>query len=184
MDQVGPRPENFCKSQIEWNGDPDEKIWIGDRWCTKEYYAKRRADRFLNVNKDPRSFVRNKFSKQKSKARLVRNIEWALDIDTVTDAILEQDRCAISNRPFVYQTGHIDSPSIDRINSEQGYTPDNVMFVGSHVNIMKGALELETFIELCSDIGDNRDNISLSSSFKEIVKTQQNRFMKLFDFGE
>ena len=184
MDQVGPRPENFCKSQIEWNGDPDEKIWIGDRWHTKEYYAKRRADRFLNVNKDPRSFVRNKFSKQKSSARLVRNIEWALDIDTVTDAILEQNRCAISNRPFVYQTGHIDSPSIDRINSEQGYTPDNVMFVGSHVNIMKGALELETFIELCSDIGNNRENISFSSPLPELVEKQKDHFMKLFDFGE
>ena len=74
----------------------------------------------------------------------------------MTDAILEQNRCAISNRPFVYETGHIDSPSIDRIDSEKGYTPDNVMFVGSHVNIMKGVLDLETFIELCSDIGKTR----------------------------
>ena len=181
MNQVGPRPENYCKSQIQWN-DPDEKIWIGDRWHTKEYYEQRRASRRRNVDKTPQSFVRNKFSKQKSKALNTRNLEWTLEVESVVKAIIDQGRCAISGRPFVYKTGHIDSPSIDRINSEHGYTPDNVMFVGSHVNIMKGSLELETFVELCSDIGKNRKNISFRSSLEQIIKDQQNRFNNLFDF--
>ena len=87
LNEIGPRTENFCKSKIEWK-DPNERIWIGDRYYTEEQYKERRAYRRNLVDSEPRLFVRNKFSKQKSKAKLVRNLEWALDIDEVTEAIL------------------------------------------------------------------------------------------------
>jgi hypothetical protein len=157
LNEIGPRTENCCKSKIEWK-DPNERIWIGDRYYTEEQYKERRAYRRNLVDSEPRLFVRNKFSKQKSKAKLVRNLEWALDIDKVTEAIVEQGRCAISGRPFVYKTGSIDAPSIDRIDSERGYTPDNIMFVGAHINIMKGRLDLETFVNLCKDVAKFRSN--------------------------
>src|SRR5210317_1630821 len=76
LNEIGPRTENFCKSKIEWK-DPNERIWIGDRYYTEEQYKERRAYRRNLVDSEPQLFVRNKFSKQKSKAKLVRNLEWA-----------------------------------------------------------------------------------------------------------
>jgi len=157
MSVVGPRPENYKKRIM---GVPGSRrftyLWKSGK-RTGKVYTEEEWNAFLDSrverrkNRNPSTFVRDKFSKQKGSAR-TRNIEWALNINTVTGDILEQDCCALCGRRFVYKAGHIDSPSIDRIDSNRGYTPDNVQYVTSRVNIMKGPLTTEEFNALNKNI--------------------------------
>lgn len=49
----------------------------------------------------------------------------------------------------------ITNASVDRIDSEYGYTEDNVQLVCSRVNLMKGPLPQQTFFDLCRIIANN-----------------------------
>lgn len=49
-------------------------------------------------------------------------------------------------------------PSIDRINSNKGYTKDNVVITLGVINLMKRDLELNEFIELCSQVANHFNN--------------------------
>lgn len=54
----------------------------------------------------------------------------------------------------------IDIPSLDRINSSKGYTPDNIIVMSNRANMLKnnGTLkEFEKIIEFLKSIGDIKD---------------------------
>ena len=66
--------------------------------------------------------------------------------------------CVLSKIKMEYESGHEKyhmNPyriSIDRIDSTQGYTQDNVQLVCAKVNTMKNEMEQNEFIELCGQI--------------------------------
>lgn len=67
---------------------------------------------------------------------------WAL--------FLEQDqRCALSDLPLALSVRGITTASVDRIDSDKGYTLDNVQWVHKDVNRMKGDLPPDRFLDLC-----------------------------------
>lgn len=117
----------------------------------RERYAKYREH--LNSNKH--SFTSNKISKQKYKAINARGIEWNLDKDFIHKLMLESEYCALSGRNLVFEIGHKNSPSIDRIDSNKGYEPSNVQIVSFVANQAKNDLTDEEFIELCIDVVRN-----------------------------
>ena len=48
--------------------------------------------------------------------------------------------------------------SIDRIDSFKGYEKDNIQLVDKRINMMKGSLSNEEFIELCTKVADFNRN--------------------------
>jgi hypothetical protein len=48
------------------------------------------------------------------------------------------------------------APSVDRIDSAKHYTSDNIQIVMAAVNMMKGELPQEVFLEFCDKIAGHR----------------------------
>jgi hypothetical protein len=77
-----------------------------------------------------------------------RNIEFLLDIEEAYTIIQQQQfRCALSGveisltRPI--------TASLDRIDSQHGYTQDNVQWVHKTINRMKMDLDESEFVDWC-----------------------------------
>lgn len=72
------------------------------------------------------------------------NREFSLTLDHLLE-LAKQTSCPISQRPFVWRTFigssknkcHPDAPSLDRIDSSRGYTPDNVWLISYRMNTIK-----------------------------------------------
>ena len=100
-------------------------------------------------NKDPVKFL-VKDAKQHAKAK---NREFEISIDDVLDCLYKQNnKCALSGVEFSIDN----KPSLDRINSNLGYTKDNIQLLLKEVNIMKSNLDQDKFLELCSFIGKKK----------------------------
>jgi hypothetical protein len=159
MSGVGPRPGNFKKRKL-WVPGERKYFYLrsviggkrtGKVYTEEEWNASLDLKNERRKNISPLAYVRYKFSSHKSTAKK-RNLEFTLDKEFTVNAILKQVYCALCGRRFVHKSGDHESPSIDRIDSDRGYTPDNVQYVSSRVNIMKGNLTTEDFIALNKDI--------------------------------
>lgn len=67
---------------------------------------------------------------------------------------LQQGRCALTGRPLQF-TGPTKDPegiSIDRIDSDRGYTIDNIWLVCSRANSMKMEGTIEDLLDWCRDV--------------------------------
>lgn len=83
-----------------------------------------------------------------------RHLEFNITMEFLWDLFLKQNRkCALSGieislnknkRQKIYQTA-----SLDRIDSSEGYTEDNVQWVDKDINLMKRCLINDDFIEKC-----------------------------------
>ena len=84
----------------------------------------------------------------------------------------QQHKCALSGislEPERTKTLQQQNLSIDRIDSFKGYEPDNIQLVDKRINMMKGSLSNEDFIELCTLVAEyhkKKDN-----SDKQISET-------------
>jgi len=65
----------------------------------------------------------------------------------------QQNRCAISG--VLFEDSGNKSISLDRINSNKGYSKDNIQFVTKIVNVMKSNFELKEFLDTCKLISEN-----------------------------
>lgn len=91
------------------------------------------------------------------KSALSRGYVWEIDIEFIDAMYEEQDGlCSLSGLPIGWsKVGWHHSASIDRIDSNKGYTTDNVQLVHKKLNMMKGTLSNEEFIELCTAVSEN-----------------------------
>jgi hypothetical protein len=94
-----------------------------------------------------------------------RSIMFAIESDDLLGMYLEQGgRCALTGLPFdlygtskKYMSGkNAAAPSVDRIDSSKHYTVDNIQIVLLAVNIMKGELPQDVFLEFCRQIVINK----------------------------
>ena len=77
----------------------------------------------------------------------VKNRVFTITLDDLCKVLLQQNnKCALTGIEFSNEN----KPSLDRIDSNIGYTPENIQFVLKEVNIMKSNLDESKFIELCS----------------------------------
>lgn len=76
------------------------------------------------------------------------------------ELFLKQGRkCALSNVDLVIsKKTHENTASIDRIDSNIGYHPNNIQWVHKDVNRMKSVYSEEYFIELCKKIAEHDNN--------------------------
>lgn len=91
---------------------------------------------------------------------LVRGLEWNIEPIQLYELFIKQEKkCALSGEPIKFadkQISHLlktSTASLDRIDSNKGYTIDNVQWVHKDVNKMKWDLTQDRFIELCLKIG-------------------------------
>ena len=84
-------------------------------------------------------------------------LEGDLTIQQAWHLFESQNRkCALTGLPLQISTrSHLNSASIDRIDSSIGYTLSNVQWVHKHVNFMKGSYSQEYFIQMCKLIADH-----------------------------
>jgi hypothetical protein len=83
-----------------------------------------------------------------------RNLAITIDKDYVRNLLQTHKTCAVTNIPFDFSTNHYRTanpfrPSLDRINSNKGYEPDNVRLVCVAVNYALNEFGDNVFHSLC-----------------------------------
>ena len=88
-----------------------------------------------------------------------RGLIWNITIEQAWNKINGQSwRCALSNVAFTTAGSRDDcQASLDRIDSDKGYEPDNIQYVTLRVNYCKRELSESKFIELCKQISLNAE---------------------------
>lgn len=85
-----------------------------------------------------------------------KELEFTITEEFITKLILRQNyRCALSGKAFDVESDKY-SPSLERIDSSIGYTPENVMWVCSMVNYMKAEYTQDDFFEMVERIYKKR----------------------------
>jgi hypothetical protein len=95
-----------------------------------------------------------------------RNLDFYLTFEDYKRLLAESNmRCALSGAPLSDLQNHPHKASIDRKNSNKGYTLDNVQVVSKTVNIMKQALSDLEFIRLCAAVATHNQQKKEISKF-------------------
>lgn len=83
-----------------------------------------------------------------------RKIEFNITENDLVNLFNEQKgKCVFTGWNLVIdKNGKKCTASLDRIDSEQGYSADNIQFVHKHINLMKNAFLQEYFIKMCKAV--------------------------------
>ena len=67
-----------------------------------------------------------------------KNMEFTLTKEIVKSKFPKDNKCPVTKKPFLYglENKHF-NPTIDRIDNNKGYTPDNIMIISYRVNSIK-----------------------------------------------
>jgi hypothetical protein len=87
------------------------------------------------------------------------NIKKTIGVDAIflEELFNKQDgKCALSGLHLILEKHNLNSPSIDRIDSNKGYEKDNIHIVCKIVNLMKHQLTVEQLYEYCAAILKNK----------------------------
>jgi len=80
-----------------------------------------------------------------------RNIPFELDIQTLNERLKQNGfTCSLSGVELNKETW-----SLDRIDSQKGYTLDNIQYVHKDINRMKNKYSENYFIEMCKKVSEN-----------------------------
>lgn len=88
-----------------------------------------------------------------------RKLEWNLSIEDVIEVYEKQDKkCALTGTKLTF--GRIryrieTNASIDRIDNSKGYSKDNIQIVLKSVNIIRGTMSIDDFVNLCHEVVNN-----------------------------
>lgn len=96
----------------------------------------------FNYHIDPHIYIRNMFRRKLEMAKL-KNLPPHKTIQINAELVIrlwdhQQGRCAISGMVMLCQAGHLQTVSIDRIDSSKGYVEGNIQLVCRWVNLAKG----------------------------------------------
>ena len=87
-----------------------------------------------------------------------RGLNWELSIDDVADLMEAQDfKCALTGWSIKFpESGSPQKApaSLDRVDSQLGYTKDNTQIVTRVVNMMKQSYSQKDFISVCTAVAD------------------------------
>lgn len=136
----------------------------GDKRTVKRHnhavnHVNKLCKRCSNKNNNPQGEykgIRISWWKKYELGAKYRNIEWNLNIEDAFSLLNNQKwKCALSNLDLVC-SGDLSkiTASLDRIDNSKGYLIDNVQFVHKDINMMRGTLGVNRFIELCNLISN------------------------------
>jgi hypothetical protein len=135
--------------------------WCKD--CCIEGNKRSRAKQNLTIEGRAKIFLQNA---KKSAAK--RQQIFALEISDIVNFWGAQSGiCAYSGRIMTLEAGKLNTVSIERIDSMQGYTQENTILVCQAVNRMKSDFLFNDFYELCKDVaeflGDDKLKLSVGA---------------------
>ena len=82
------------------------------------------------------------FNRARERAKL-KSREFNLTVEDIYEAWPADNKCPILKEPMKIGEPRWSSPSIDRIDSSKGYTPDNIQIICTLANRMKNDATLE-----------------------------------------
>jgi hypothetical protein len=92
--------------------------------------------------------IGREFSTNRAKLEVTITPEYIWDL-----FVRQEGRCALSGTSLqIHNNPKVNTASLDRIDSSQGYTPDNVQWVHKVVNMMKGTYDQQVFVDMCSAV--------------------------------
>jgi hypothetical protein len=126
-------------------------------YCIGAHNIKQPCIKCSNIKNNPSGMlgnVRLAWYKSFYKSAITRGYTWELTPQYIDVMYEEQHgRCALSGLPIYWSTtGWDHTASIDRLDNSKGYTKENVQIVHKKLNMMRGTLEVEEFIELCKAV--------------------------------
>lgn len=114
------------------------------------------GDTTISMNAVHRYFaVRQSAAKQRATAA---GREFSLPRDWAADKYIRQGgRCALSGVKMRLARGLMDPfcPTIDRIDSRLGYTPENCQIIALQVNLAKNNLTETAFVQMCRSVASH-----------------------------
>lgn len=116
--------------------------------------------------------IRGRYWEVIKKRASKRGVEFTITKEQVWELYLKQDRkCALSGIAIVFgisEALRATTASIDRIDSNKGYTIDNIQLLHKKVNIMKNVFTEDEFIGWCRQIvGNTQDRVVEFNTFDE-----------------
>jgi len=116
--------------------------------CCKSGNKKSLAKKNSTIEGKASIFIRNA-----KNSATKRKQDFSITLQDVVNAWNEQGRiCAYSGREMTLEAGHLNTVSIERIDSKIGYTPENTILVCQAINRMKSDFEYNDFYDLCRDV--------------------------------
>ena len=90
------------------------------------------------------------------KSAISRGYVWDITIEDIATLYeLQNGRCALTGWSIEWSIQKWDhTASIDRIDNSIGYTLDNIQLVHKTVNMARGTLSVDEFVEMCKAISD------------------------------
>ena len=94
-------------------------------------------------------------------------LEVTVTMEEAWELFLKQDRrCKLSGVKLWFPKDNtkenktVSNASLDRVDSSRGYTNDNIQWVHKRINLMKGNMTDEKFIEMCSLVSKLKDEVN------------------------
>jgi hypothetical protein len=116
--------------------------------CCKKGNAKSRQKQNSKIETRAKVFLCNA---QKSAKK--RNQEFSLEINDIVEFWNKQDKiCPYSGLEMTLEAGKLNTVSIERIDSNIGYTKENTILVCQAINRMKSDFSYEDFYMLCQSV--------------------------------
>ena len=89
-----------------------------------------------------------------------RGIEFSLEMKDIWDQYINQNRkCKFTNLDLTftqdYNYPEIQTVSVERTNSNKGYSVDNIQVVHKFLNVMKQSFTNEEFVAICKTVSAN-----------------------------
>jgi hypothetical protein len=110
-----------------------------------------------------------KFDKNAKK----RKIDFDITIEDVLKVYLDQGKvCSLSGIPIGWtrmEKSH--NISIDRINSDKGYTTDNIQLVYPKINMMKFTYSQDEFIDMCKLVSNHTMSLKDQESGLDVLSS-------------
>jgi hypothetical protein len=170
----GNRYDNYTILNLSKTFDAGEKMWNAQCDCGKIFTI--RSSRIKNTpscgcsdSEQHPKFVKefedmpDWFIQKFINGAMDRNIEYDISNQKLWDIYVQQDRkCVYTGLELFMPTKKTQftyNASIDRIDSRNGYIEGNVQWVHKKVNMMKGVLSDQDFIDFCILVGKNRGEI-------------------------
>ena len=130
-------------------------------WFQSHYRAAIRhgfeAARIQNVTKKRPDLYEKKLLGIRDRA-LIKNLEVTITVDDLYHQLKSAgDVCPITLKPFTYAENDATDWSVDRIDNQQGYTPDNIVVISRIANQAKSDLDLPSILKKPLTDNDSHD---------------------------
>ena len=120
--------------------------WCKD--CCRKGNVLSQAKQNSTIQGRAKIFLRN----AKNSAAKREQVFNLIVLDIVNCWEMQDGICAYSGREMTLEAGKLNTVSIERIDSAQGYIPENTILVCQAINRMKSDFSFHDFYDLCRDV--------------------------------